>query len=226
MEKAQKGSIRKIVIVCVLSAHRNSGFRSVWSVPHPSWALLLPQLEAGRPAAQDYHSPSRIKSEEIIRYHGLVTYLVKFVVDHEKTQWNEGEGSDDSQRQQPVHGLLVRTVDSNASWRSHWVRQSGGQLAEDFSSLALAFLGEVAEKLVWDSRGPHGSGDSSADCTAHLHGSQEHRSGCCDFLVAGGCLDAQLDGHVNQTATDADHDLCAEDLEVRGSFSSTHEHEG
>lgn len=132
-------------------------FRFVWSVRYLGWALPLPQLESGRPGVQDYRSPSRFKSEKINRHHFLAAYLVKFIVDHEKTQRNEGEGGDDSQRQQPIHSLLVRTVDSNASWRPQWVRQSGGQLAEDFSGLALAFLGKVFEKLVWDGRGPHGS---------------------------------------------------------------------
>lgn len=119
----EKVSIRKIVIVVCGEMHTGMlGFRFVWSVRHPSWALPLPQLEPGRPGVRDYRSPSRIKLEEIIREHCMTTYLVKFVVDHEKTQRNEGEGGDDSQHQQPVHGLLVRTVDGNASWRSHWVR--------------------------------------------------------------------------------------------------------
>ena len=154
-----------------------------------------------------------------------MTHLIEFIVHHRQTERDEREGNDEGQGQQPVHRLLIGPVDGNTRRRAHLVLQSLGQLAENLIGLGLGLVGQVLEQLSRNETGPHRTRNSCTHGTTHLHRGEKHGRRGSNFLVTGRGLNTELHRHIEQPTAAADHDLRAQNLEVRGTFTPAQEHQ-
>lgn len=155
----------------------------------------------------------------------VLVHLVEFVVLHEEAEQDDWDSDASGDDEDLGHRFLVRAVDGLARGAAHWPACGGeSDVGVNLAGLVSGLSGKIQCQLLRHVRSPDCSGNRRADSATNLEESEKDGSCSGNLLMIRRCLDAQLSGHVEHAATDANKRRGSDKRRSGRSFDTVEDH--